>query len=90
MEHSERPRQNRGLGLRDIGLHYATDASIFKHLAQFLGSQDEEFHKPDLLLFNGSMFRAEMLRDRVRDVLSTWPGVSLRIGVQRLPSGSEP
>ena len=43
-------------------------------MAQFLGSQDEEFHKPDLLLFNGSMFRAEILRDKVRDVLSMWPG----------------
>ena len=74
VEHSDRPRQNRGLGLRDMGLHYATDAAIFKHLAQFLGSQDEEFHKPDLLLFNGSMFRAEILRDRVRDVLNMWPG----------------
>ena len=74
VDYGERPRQNRGLGLRDMGLHYATDAAIFKHLAQFLGSQDEDFHKPDLLLFNGSMFRAEILRDRVREVLSTWPG----------------
>lgn len=69
---NERPKPHRGLGLRDAGLHYATDASIFKHLAQFLGSQDESFHSPDLLLFNGSMFKAGVLRDRVREVINSW------------------
>lgn len=75
---SDRPRQNRVLGLRDAGLHYAADAAIFKHLAQFLGSQNDEFHKPDLLLFNGSMFAAEILRERVREVLGDWIEADIR------------
>ena len=37
----EKPRMQRSVGLQEIGLPYAADAAVTKHLAQFLARNDE-------------------------------------------------
>ena len=74
------PDRGRRLGLTEIGLPYASDAAITRHLARFLGRQAGSLHaeggqiRPSAVLFNGGVFRARPLRDRVVDVLSGWSG----------------
>ncbi|HSI83837.1 MAG TPA: Hsp70 family protein, partial [Candidatus Methylacidiphilales bacterium] len=100
------PAQRRAGGLRELGLPYADDTALTKHLARFLtrshqnvkasetlsalvngkkGALDGNFIKPSAVLFNGGVFRAEVIRQRVLDVLANWCGTA----VTEL-SGSEP
>jgi hypothetical protein len=73
----DKPLEKRAGGLRHVGLEYAKDPSILKHLAQFLTYQgddgaDAKAGFPGTVLFNGSMFRSAVLRDRVCDSMSQW------------------
>jgi molecular chaperone DnaK (HSP70) len=74
------PDRGRRIGLTEIGLPYAADARITRHLARFLGQQAGSLHaeggqvKPSGVLFNGGVFKASALRERVADVLSSWAG----------------
>jgi molecular chaperone DnaK (HSP70) len=85
---SARPQLARRVGLTQLGLPYAQDAAITKHLAHFLGRQvsalenvpaAEKLHKagrtflhPTAVLFNGGVFKAKALQDRVVEVLNAW------------------
>jgi molecular chaperone DnaK (HSP70) len=77
---SELPARGRRTGLTEIGLPYAADAAITRHLARFLGQQAGSLHSggqlvlPSAVLFNGGVFKARELRRRVLDVLSSWSG----------------
>ena len=77
---SELPTRGRRVGLTEMGLPYAADPAITRHLARFLGVQAVSLHtgegvvKPSAILFNGGVFKAEELRDRVREVVSGWAG----------------
>ena len=77
---SDQPTRGRRVGLTEMGLPYAADPAITRHLARFLGLQAASLHtgegvvKPSAILFNGGVFKAEELRDRVRDVVSGWAG----------------
>ena len=68
------------MGLTEIGLPYAADPAITRHLARFLGQQAGSLHTggsmiaPSAVLFNGGVFKAAELRRRVLDVLSDWAG----------------
>ncbi|MCS6884598.1 MAG: Hsp70 family protein [Acidobacteriota bacterium] len=64
------PVKARRGGLQEIGLPYAADAAITKHLAKFLSQQD--FFCPTHVLFNGGVMKAESLCRRVVDVLNSW------------------
>ena len=70
------------IGLQEIGLAYAADPSVTYHLAQFLTQSRENF-TPTAVLFNGGVMKAEKVRNRILEVLSSWqqtdrPGESLR------------
>ena len=77
---TDQPARGRRIGLMEIGLPYAADAAITRHLARFLSQQAGSLHtgdpqvKPSAILFNGGVFKAAALRDRVAEVLSTWAG----------------
>jgi molecular chaperone DnaK (HSP70) len=77
---TEAPARGRRLGLTEIGLPYAADPAITRHLARFLSRQGGSLHadggtvRPSAVLFNGGVFQAGTLRDRVVDVLSGWAG----------------
>ncbi len=74
------PARGRRIGLTEIGLPYAADPAITRHLARFLGRQAGSLHTgvasvaPSAVLFNGGVFKATELRDRVVEVLSAWAG----------------
>ncbi|WP_165226750.1 Hsp70 family protein [Aquisphaera insulae] len=74
------PTRGRRVGLAEIGLPYAADPAITRHLARFLGQQAGSLHTggsmvlPSAVLFNGGVFKATELRKRVLEVISTWAG----------------
>jgi hypothetical protein len=75
---TDQPAKGRRMGLTEIGLPYASDPAVTRHLARFLSRQGGSLHdghgsiRPSALLFNGGVFQAESLRRRVADVLSSW------------------
>ncbi len=78
-EAGERPQAQRRTGLQEIGLPYATDPGVTRHLAQFLSRHGEavagqasEMARPTALLFNGGVMRAPALRQRLIEVLGSW------------------
>ena len=63
--------RRRAGGLRELGLPYAHDPAITRHLAEFLG----RFGKaPTAVLFNGGVMKAQKLRDRIVELLRAWTG----------------
>lgn len=90
------PRQEQRVGLRELGLAYATDPAITKHLSAFLGrnaSAIAEFTAhgkgtlPTCVLFNGGVFQASILRERVLNVLGGWKGNNSDGSIRELPAG---
>jgi molecular chaperone DnaK (HSP70) len=75
---NETPDRGRRLGLTEIGLPYAADAAITKHLAQFLarhgGLTGSDAARPTKILFNGGVFEAVPLRNRLTETLKAWTG----------------
>jgi molecular chaperone DnaK (HSP70) len=74
------PARGRRVGLTEIGLPYAADPAITRHLARFLSQQAGSLHTggstilPSAVLFNGGVFKAAELRRRVLEILSGWAG----------------
>ena len=79
------PARQRRVGLQELGLPYAADPAVTRHLARFLSRQVQGspaaapvrrgpsgFACPTHLLFNGGVMKADMLRDRIVSVLNTW------------------
>ena len=70
---TELPERAKRSGLQAMGLPYTADAAITRHLAQFLRSVKQgELTAPTHVLFNGGVFRAPALRERVLAVLNQW------------------
>jgi len=81
VEPSERPIARQRAALTQLGLPYAQDAAITRHLAAFLGRQagalgqtEHAFARPTCLLFNGGVLKADQIRQRLTDVLDHWLG----------------
>jgi molecular chaperone DnaK (HSP70) len=85
VEASARPAARARGALTQLGLPYAQDPAITRHLAAFLARQvgaleasggpaQEQFARPTALLFNGGVFRSGLLRERVQVVLDGWLG----------------
>jgi len=74
------PKARPRAGLTQVGLPYASDPAITKHLAAFLtrhafadpaaGAADAR--PPTAILFNGGVLKAEVLRKRVIETLNGW------------------
>ncbi len=79
------PARGRRVGLTEIGLPYAADPAVTRHLARFLGQQAGSLHtggtivRPSAILFNGGVFKAAEMRQRVNEVLSAWVGATLPV-----------
>ncbi|MFT3927210.1 MAG: Hsp70 family protein [Myxococcales bacterium] len=79
VEASARPQSRARGALTQLGLPYAQDAGITRHLAAFLarqanalGQNDHGFAQPTALLFNGGVFKSPLLQARVVKVLDRW------------------
>jgi Hsp70 protein len=80
----EMPQRARRAGLQELGLPYAADAAMTKHLARFLRQQAAASEHgsvrrgssglacPTHILFNGGVLRANTVRDRILEVLNNW------------------
>ncbi len=72
------PVRGRRIGLTEIGLPYAADPGVSRHLARFLGQQAGSLHTagatvlPSAVLFNGGVFKATELRRRILEILTEW------------------
>lgn len=105
------PARARTAGLQELGLPYVSDPGITRHLAQFLSRQAESLAGretakkggkkaagavlPTAVLFNGGVFRADPMRNRLLGVLASWakgakadaprelPGADLDLAVAR-------
>ena len=79
----DQPSRGRRIGLTEIGLPYAADAAITRHLARFLTRQASGPGGgpalPTTLLFNGGVFQAQELRNRVAEVVGEWSGKGVRV-----------
>jgi hypothetical protein len=62
-----RPAKNTRAGLQTLGLPYAQDAGITRHLAAFLDGR-----KPVHVLFNGGVTKSKLLRERITNIVSSW------------------
>ena len=81
----ELPARQRRVGFQELGLPYAADPAITKHLARFLSEQVRNSPEaagirrggsglacPTHILFNGGVLKAAVLSDRVVEVLNSW------------------
>ena len=86
-QYTDLPQTTRRSGLAQMALPYAQDAGVTRHLAAFLTRQaralaaaeetpvnvsGQSFVHPTAVLFNGGVFRATALKDRVLEVLNHW------------------
>lgn len=84
---SARPVVRPRTGLTQLGLPYAQDAAITRHLAAFLTRQisatadlagisappaNASFLHPTAVLFNGGVFKSAILADRIMNILNGW------------------
>ncbi|MGH7963320.1 MAG: Hsp70 family protein, partial [Candidatus Binatia bacterium] len=77
-EPGDLPKTGRRIGFQEMGLPYAADPAVTRHLAKFLTQQravesdTHTFAHPTAILFNGGVMKATLLRQRLVDVLDGW------------------
>ncbi len=75
----------RRAALLEVGLNYAADPAVTRHLAQFLRGGSGELARPTHLLLNGGVLQSAAIEQRLREVLNSWLGGS----IQELESGDK-
>jgi molecular chaperone DnaK (HSP70) len=77
----EMPATSRPTALRELGLPYASDPAITRHLAAFLTqaavamngpSATHRMARPDAVLFNGGFCTPAVIRERIVEAISAW------------------
>jgi len=77
----EMPVSSRPTALRELGLPYASDAAITRHLAAFLtqaavgmngSTATHRMAQPDAVLFNGGFCTPAVTRERIVEAISAW------------------
>ena len=76
----ERPARRGLSGFKEIGLPFENDPAITRHLAQFLDRQEQAV-RPTRVLFNGGVFKSEIFRQRILEVLASWFGSNSAPGI---------
>ncbi len=78
VDRTARPAVRPRAGLTEIGLPYASDPAITKHLASFLSRQAGatggagRMLQPTCVLFNGGVLKSDQLRERLCGTLDGW------------------
>jgi molecular chaperone DnaK (HSP70) len=68
-EANARPARTRRVGLKELGLPYAADAAVTRHLAEFVGRHGK---MPTAILYNGGVMKGVVLRNRLAEVVKSW------------------
>ncbi|MBZ5618168.1 MAG: Hsp70 family protein [Acidobacteriia bacterium] len=83
---NEMPAHQRRVGLQELGLPYAADPAITRHMARFLRQQAATSEQgvvrrgpsgiacPTHVLFNGGVLNAALVRERILATLNSWLG----------------
>ncbi len=74
-----KPERQRASGFQEIGLPFEPDVGITRHLAGFLSAHADEGRGaayPTHVLFNGGVFKADVLKSLVLRVIGSWAGES--------------
>jgi hypothetical protein len=81
---TDMPAGQRRMGLQELGLPYAADAAITRHMARFLRQQAATAEHgavrrghsgiacPTHILFNGGVLNADLVRERILATLNAW------------------
>jgi molecular chaperone DnaK (HSP70) len=71
---NDMPLRPRRVALQEVGLPYAADAAVTRHLARFLRQQSSSgaLAAPTHVLFNGGVFRARAIREKLMATLNAW------------------
>jgi molecular chaperone DnaK (HSP70) len=64
-------KQRRAVGLKELGLPYASDPGITRHLAEFVARHGRQ---PTAMLWNGGVMKGELLRERLGTIVGDWFG----------------
>lgn len=73
-----RPIARPRVALQQLGLPYASDPAVTKHLAAFLAKQAQATSTsrallcPTCILFNGGVLKSEIFRDRLLGTMNAW------------------
>jgi hypothetical protein len=70
-----RPERGRRSGFQELGLPYAADAAVTRHLAEFVARHGR---MPTAILYNGGVMKGTALRRRLGDVVRGWTGGALK------------
>jgi len=68
-------QERKAVGLKELGLPYAHDPAVTRHLAEFLARHDKV---PTAILWNGGVMQGDLLRTRVGDTVAGWFGGEAR------------
>ncbi|MGF1689751.1 Hsp70 family protein [Photobacterium kagoshimensis] len=82
----EHPVQTARGALTQMGLPYAQDAAVSRHVASFLSRQasavdelfekfeqiHEDFIRPTAILFNGGVLKSQLISDRLLAIINSW------------------
>lgn len=71
VEQGAAPKERRAMGLKELGLPYAADPAVTRHLSSFLAKHDVA---PTALLWNGGVLRAPRIRQTLSETLKHWYG----------------
>lgn len=73
---TDRPVRQAASGFQEIGLPYESDPGITRHIAAFVDAhctgEDNSVAMPNYVLFNGGVFKADGLKQRMLSVMSEW------------------
>jgi molecular chaperone DnaK (HSP70) len=79
---TDAPQQRRRIGLAELGLPFAADAAVTRHLAHFLSRHGAAagkgadgaagFARPTAVLYNGGVMKGSLLRSRLSEVVGGW------------------
>ncbi len=72
----EAPQVRRRTGLVELGLPFAADVAVTRHLGRFL---TEHGASPTAVLFNGGVMKSRALRERVVAALEGWSGARTQL-----------
>ncbi|OEF25099.1 Hsp70 family protein [Vibrio rumoiensis] len=73
---TDHPVQSARSALTQLGLPYAQDAGITRHIAAFLSRQNQDenagFVKPSKVLFNGGVLKSSLISERLLSIINAW------------------
>jgi molecular chaperone DnaK (HSP70) len=72
---TERPQRQPASGFQEIGVPYESDPAITRHIAAFISkhcTSDNKIAVPRQVLLNGGVFKADLFRDRLLQVMGSW------------------